>query len=103
MTFDLVLRREPRVDALTLAAFGEYLGDYTSPDGSRTLRVQWGGGRLVGALGDEIVHLAPDSATRFRALEWGARLTFVRDEHGAIAGLLLNLDDGRQVRLRRAP
>ncbi|HXS24221.1 MAG TPA: hypothetical protein VN719_08325 [Gemmatimonadales bacterium] len=103
VTFDLVLRREARVDAPSLRAFGEYLGDYTLPDGSRTLHVKWGGGRLVGVDGDDVVHLAPDSATRFRALEWGALLTFVRDEHGAIAGALLKLADGRQARLRRAP
>jgi catechol 1,2-dioxygenase len=103
MTFDLVLRREAQIDAPSLRAFGEYLGDYTLPNGARTFRVQWGGGRLVGVFGDELVRLAPDSATQFRVLEWGARATFVRDEQGAIAGLLMSLDDGRQFRLRRAP
>jgi len=101
--FDVVLRREARLDGPSLRALGEYLGEYALPDSSRGLRVQWQGGRLIASYGVYTTRLAVDSASRFRALEWAARLTFVRDEQGTVAGLLYDGGDGSHRRLRRLP
>ncbi len=100
--FDVVLRREAQVDSQSLRTFGEYVGEYAFPDSS-PLRVHWHNGRLIAIYGTDTTRLAVDSLTRFRALEWASRLTFVRDEQGAVAGLLFDGGDGSHLRLRRLP
>ncbi len=59
-------------------------------------------GRLFAIYGrDDVAELRPDSATRLFAREWDAQLTFVRDEHGMVAEMHGDLDDGRNVRLEK--
>ena len=101
--FDIVLSRERPVDRATLRTMGEFIGDYTSPAmHGDTIRVEWRNGQLVAVFGkSDIAQLRPDSATRMFAREWAARLTFIRDEHGKVAELLGELDDGRKSRLKK--
>ena len=103
VAFDIVLRREVRLDSQSLQALGEYVGEYVMPDSSHGLRVEWRGGRLIATFSGDTTRLALDSASHFRALEWAGRLTFVRDQHGAVAALLFDGDDGSHQRLRRLP
>ena len=103
VNFDIVLRRERRVDQATLRTMGDYVGEYTGPElHGDTIHVTWRDGRLLAMYGrDDVAELRPDSATRLFAREWDARLTFVRDEHGAVAELHGELDNGRTARLTK--
>lgn len=102
VTFDIVLQRERIPDATALKSFGDYIGEYLIDGTSNTPRVEWRGGRLVSVLGKDSVHeLRYRGGTRFFDPESAAQVTFVRDEHGQVASLLVDLVSGQQVKAKK--
>jgi hypothetical protein len=100
-TFDIVLRRERPLAAITLKSFEDFIGDYKDDDRDDILGILWREGNLMARFGDAYAHLHHRGGTRFLASEWAASLTFVPDETGRVTKIIADLDNGKHARLTR--
>lgn len=84
---------------VTNGKFADYVGQFETPMGLLTFQQE--GEKFVGISPEgERIELAPDAAAKdkFTAQTASVRLTFERDANGKVAGLIIIIPSGRELK-----